>query len=863
MLYRNDAGTLNVSGQAADAGAGRGVSWGDYDGDGDLDLYVSNSGTANVLYRNNAASFNWLKVDLASLVSAPDGNGARVTAVAGGQRQVRYPDGGSGWGSQNVTPVHYGFGATSTIDSLIVEWPSGVVSELTSVTANTVQLVEESLTPFSLTDTNADGVPDLTPVPASGAASGATSITASFEQTVASAPAGSFVAYSSGRGVVTSGSAATAALTGVGTASLTLNPTTDFLAGETVFATVTQGVNDAVGAPFVGYTWQFTTAPSSGVAPTSSTKSTCPKKRSRLKALPLATWTTTAIWISSPCDSIRVRFLWPMGSVGFRLVLPWTMGTRWVACIWRTSTPTVRWIWPCPSRGAARTYQFGDGTGQFAAVDSVGGNRSTSMLAFGDLDNDGDLDIYEQNTNFTLNYVYLWNGSGYDQVFANGTNSGDGRSQFVALGDVSADGILDVVIAMQSDASVYRQGAGDGTFSLTATSTWSASLGVRVTIADLDGDGDLDAYAGNRLTGSGGVNPNTNQILLNSGSGLTASSHSGLGSTATRDIALADLDGDGAIDLIEGTWGQDQIALGNGAGSFAAPTTFGTGTDSTTNLVVADFNGDGKLDVFADYRSQVNSIYFNSDVDISTPALRVAGAQQAYPGDTVALLSFGAVGPNAGTLGSVAVQVQDLSSPTGFDPSTDLVSGEVSLFKSADAVFDAGDVEIGSAVVSGGAATIIPTVTETLSSTEQFYFVAAEIAAGVTGGEQFRVGMSAGAISINGASYGASLALSDADRVEVPRLCRMAYSPADWIWTASTTTSKWPTPPVSIPTQRPTRSPSNTGCIRGVYPWCKIKTSWSRETAAMWVVSIMKSWPMRVGSLPPSTLVTLRVGPPS
>ena len=64
---------------------------------------------------------------------------------------------------------------------------------------------------------------------------------------------------------------------------------------------------------------------------------------------------------------------------------------------------------------------------------------------------------------------------------------------------MSADGILDVVIAMQSDASVYRQGAGDGTFSLTATSTWSASLGVRVTIADLDGDGDLDAYAGNRL----------------------------------------------------------------------------------------------------------------------------------------------------------------------------------------------------------------------------------------------------------------------------------------------------------------------------------------------------------------------------
>ena len=87
--------------------------------------------------------------------------------------------------------------------------------------------------------------------------------------------------------------------------------------------------------------------------------------------------------------------------------------------------------------GPHACYQFGDGTGQFAAVDSVGGTRSTSMLAFGDLDGDGDLDIYEQNTNFTPQSASTC-GMVADmtacQVFANGTNSGDGRSQFVALG---------------------------------------------------------------------------------------------------------------------------------------------------------------------------------------------------------------------------------------------------------------------------------------------------------------------------------------------------------------------------------------------------------------------------------------------
>jgi len=141
VLYRNDAGTFTPTGEAPGVGDDWGTAWADYDGDGDLDLYVNTSGLANVLYRNDSASFNWLAVDLVSSVSAPDGNGARVTAVADGQRQVRYPDGGSSRGSQNATPVHFGFGATSTIDSLIVDWPSGLVSELTNVTANTVQLL--------------------------------------------------------------------------------------------------------------------------------------------------------------------------------------------------------------------------------------------------------------------------------------------------------------------------------------------------------------------------------------------------------------------------------------------------------------------------------------------------------------------------------------------------------------------------------------------------------------------------------------------------------------------------------------------------------------------------------------------------
>ena len=108
QLYRNggDGTFVDVAQSAgvADGSNSYGAAWGDYDGDGDPDLYVANySSMANALYRNEGTTSKWLSVGLASTVSAPAGNGARVIAVAGGQRQTRTPDGvqamvGRAWG---------------------------------------------------------------------------------------------------------------------------------------------------------------------------------------------------------------------------------------------------------------------------------------------------------------------------------------------------------------------------------------------------------------------------------------------------------------------------------------------------------------------------------------------------------------------------------------------------------------------------------------------------------------------------------------------------------------------------------------------------------------------------------------------
>ena len=125
-----------------------GVAFGDYDQDGDLDLYMTVASGANRLYRNDGNAHRWLTVRLQGVQSNPDGIGARVTTVAGTLKQRRDVDIGSGFLSQGSLPVEFGFGYVATIDSLIIDWPSGIRQVLTQVATNQrLSLVETAPIP--------------------------------------------------------------------------------------------------------------------------------------------------------------------------------------------------------------------------------------------------------------------------------------------------------------------------------------------------------------------------------------------------------------------------------------------------------------------------------------------------------------------------------------------------------------------------------------------------------------------------------------------------------------------------------------------------------------------------------------------
>ncbi|MCH8293586.1 VCBS repeat-containing protein [Candidatus Poribacteria bacterium] len=150
QLYQNNGNgtyteiSASLGGYFSERYVGRGAAFGDYDNDGDMDIFVVNSNQRGVLLRNDVGNRNnWIRIELVGTKSNRDGIGARVGVRCGELRQIPELHSGSSYGSGSDRRLLFGLGKAEKIQQIVIKWPSGVVQKLADIDVNqSIRIVE-------------------------------------------------------------------------------------------------------------------------------------------------------------------------------------------------------------------------------------------------------------------------------------------------------------------------------------------------------------------------------------------------------------------------------------------------------------------------------------------------------------------------------------------------------------------------------------------------------------------------------------------------------------------------------------------------------------------------------------------------
>ncbi|MGI4874678.1 MAG: FG-GAP-like repeat-containing protein [Janthinobacterium lividum] len=232
-------------------------------------------------------------------------------------------------------------------------------------------------------------------------------------------------------------------------------------------------------------------------------------------------------------------------------------------------------------------------------------SQQPRSVVLGDLDGDGDLDLLTANASSTSGgysvSIRFNNGKG---IFSGGRDmvAGGGGFPQLLLGDIDGDGDLDLLTKQddhsgnKSDEVLVYVNDGRGNFHPGPTVPTTARA-ITIALADLDGDGDLDLLAEStyalfvRLnTGDGTFSPDASRDLKST--------------ELMNSVTLGDVDGDGDLDLlVDYDYQGISVRLNDGRGAFSSRHSLvgRKRIGSSSRIALGDLDGDGDLDFVNSY----------------------------------------------------------------------------------------------------------------------------------------------------------------------------------------------------------------------------------------------------------------------
>ena len=231
----------------------------------------------------------------------------------------------------------------------------------------------------------------------------------------------------------------------------------------------------------------------------------------------------------------------------------------------------------------------------------------------------------------------------------------EGYGQGVAIGDVDNDGDVDVYVTNYGVSDVFYQNNGDGTFALKEVGLSNEAWGTSATFGDYDRDGDLDLYVANYVqfdpemvcrgkhSATDYCNPKVfepamDRLFENNGDGTftDVTEQAGIAAMSGRGLGVVclDLTGDGWADFFvandgeanhlwvnqtDGTFAEEAILHGLAFNAYGQP-------EGSMGIAVGDINGDTFPDLFATHLSgETNTLYIAAHHSVFTDMTEIAG----------------------------------------------------------------------------------------------------------------------------------------------------------------------------------------------------------------------------------------------